>query len=166
MEDSKKLNKHSLKVFDILSSDFPEVLKYSSRFPSDEGDFFLKIEIDAPNKNVENGIYFDTEDNMLTVGFDCFHYHTHFFTESDFRIDLLKTVDVIKNIMCSELFVAKSYRKDEHICSFLLEKEKLNLNKIKNHQWIKSDCNKVQIISWKGDFDSEIILSDNGLEAN
>jgi len=133
MNTETKLNLHSKKVFDILKLELPEILKFSSKHPSDEGDYFLKIEIDAPNEKAEYGIFFDTEDNMFTLGFDCFHCHFYQFAEADFRADLSKTIDMLRKIMSNELFVVKSLKKDVYNGSFLIEKKDLSIDKIKKN---------------------------------
>lgn len=158
MKDQNHLDNHSSEALGFIASDFPEILKYASVQKSDRGDSFLKIEIDSPNKSAEHGIYIDTQDNMFTVGFDCFHCHFFQFAGTDFHSELSRAIHIVSSILENDLFVVKCLKDGKYARSFLIEKDKANRKDIQKRMGAKKDYRTTKIVSWTGEFDSEIVL--------
>jgi len=156
MKQHLGLDQFSERTYDYLSINFPEILEFAIFEKGDSGDNFLRIEKTCPNPNAEYGIYFDSEDQGFTVGFDLFHCHLFRFAGQDFDSELANAVQIIKDILNSELFVLKFVDGDRYLGSQLVEKKELDsLDEIIVEWNLKSNENGI-IVSWDGCFDQEI----------
>ena len=150
------LNQFSERTYDYLSINFPEILEHATSEKSDSGDNFLRIEIKCPNSNAEYGLYFGSDDEEFTVGFDCHHCHFWGFAEQDFDSELANAIRLIKNILNNEVFVLKFVNGDRYLGSRFIEKKELNsLDKIIGEWKLKSN-EQGKIISWYGQFDQDV----------
>jgi len=150
------LNQFSERTYDYLSINFPEILEDAIFEKSDSGNNFLRIEKQCPNPKAEYGLYFDSNDDEFTVGFDCFHCHFYRFAEQDFDSELTNAVRMIKDILNNELFLLKIVNGHRYLGSQFIEKKELDsLDKIIGEWNLKSN-EQGRIVSWDGYFDQEV----------
>lgn len=150
------LNEFSQRTYDYLKIHFLEILENATFEKSDSGDNFLKIEKKCPNPNAEYGIYFGSDDEEFTVGFDCYHCHFCGFEEQDFDSELTNAIQLIKDILNNEVFVLKFVYGDRYLGSQIIEKNELDsLDKIMQ-KWKLKKNEQGKIISWDGQFDQYV----------
>lgn len=150
------LNQFSERTYDFLRIHFPEILDYVTSEKSDSGDIFLKIEKQSPNSNANYGLYFSSDDEEFTVGFDCYHCHFFRFAEQDFDTELENAVRMIKGILNNEVFILKFINGDKYLGSQLIENRELDsLDKIVD-EWNLKNNEQGKIVSWDGQFDQDV----------
>ena len=148
--NSDELNDYSIKVYKYLKKHHKKLLKNISLQPSDFGKNHIFIELITKNENSASNLTFSSEDNELTVGFDCFHSHYDSFSEQNFEYEIKIALENFYKILNEELFV---------VCagggaSTLLTKEEINIIESgKILERFNYDCITYYVTSWSGNHD-------------
>jgi hypothetical protein len=144
-----KLNEHSLTVYNYLSVHYPEILNTATSIKNYYDEYILNIKVHPPNNSVEYGLSLDTDDEEITIGFDCYHCHLFRFSDQDIYEELEYTVETIKGIMNDDLLLLKYIRDDQYVRSHIIENNTDNTFDFDNYDQVK-------FISWSGKFDKVI----------
>ncbi|MBS7230898.1 hypothetical protein KHA90_07660 [Flavobacterium psychroterrae] len=105
MINSNELNDYSNKVYEYLKKNNSKLLENISLQPSDFGKNHIFIELRSKNKNSSSNLYFSSENNELTVGFDGYHCHFDSYSDQDFKEEIKIALDYFYKILSEELFV-------------------------------------------------------------
>jgi hypothetical protein len=148
--NSDELNDYSIKVYNYLKKYHKKLVENITLQKSDFGKNHIFIELITKNENSASNLTFSSENNELTVGFDCFHTHFDSFNEQDFEKKIKIALESFYKILNEELFV---------VCagggaSTLLTREEINI--IESGQILERfnyDCITYYVTSWSGNFD-------------
>ena len=145
-----ELNDYSLKVYKYLKKHHKELLKNIRLEKSNFGKKFILLELKTKNENAAGNLYFETENNELTVGFDSFHSHYDSFAELNFEKELKNALENLYKIFKDKLFVVSAAGE----ASTLLTNEEIEIiesGKILEH--FNYECITYYITSWSGKYD-------------
>ena len=146
----EELNDYSLKVYKYLKRHNKEFLKNISLEKSNFGKKYISIELKPKNENTVANLYFETENNELTVGFGNFHSHYDNFAELNFKKELKKALENFYKLLKDELFVVSA---GGGASTLLTNKEIEILESGKNLEHFNYDCITYYITSWSGKHD-------------
>ena len=145
-----ELNDYSFKVYKYLKKNHKELLRNVSLEKSNFGKNYISIELKTKNQNAASNLYFGTENNELTVGFDSFHSHYDSFAELDFEKEIKNALTNFYNIINEELFVVCA---GGGATTLLTNKE---IEIIKSGEILERfnyDCITYYVTSWTGNHD-------------
>ena len=103
-----ELNEYSQKVYKYLKKHHKELLKNISLEKSNFGKKYISLELKTKNENAVANLYFETENNELTVGFNSFHSHYNSFAELNFEKELKIALENFYKLLKDELFVVSA----------------------------------------------------------
>lgn len=148
--NSDELNEYSIKVYKYLKKYHRKLLKNISLEKSNCGKNYIFIELTSKNENIASNLSFSSENNELTVEFDCFHCHFDSFSELEFEKELKTALEYFYKILNEELFV---------VCagggaSSLLTKEEIKIIESgQKLEYFNNDCMTYYVSSWSGNHD-------------
>jgi hypothetical protein len=148
--NSEELNDYSVKVYKYLKKNHTKLIENSKLQKSDFGKNHIYIELITKNENSASNLIFSSENNELTVGFDCFNSHYDSFSEQNFENEIKIALENFYKILNEELFV---------VCagggaSTLLTKEEINtIESGKILEIFNYDCITYYVTSWSGNND-------------
>ncbi|WP_162127694.1 hypothetical protein [Flavobacterium phycosphaerae] len=145
-----ELNDYSLKVYKYLKKHHKELLKNITLEKSNFGKKYILLELKTKNENAAGNLFFETENNELTVGFDSFHSHYDSFAELNIENELKNALENFHKILKDELFVVSAGGG----ASTLLTKEEIEIIESgKKLEHFNYDCITYYITSWSGKHD-------------
>ncbi|WP_432672156.1 hypothetical protein [Flavobacterium sp. SM2513] len=150
MINSNELNVYSNKVYDYFKKNNSKLLENISLQPSEFGKNHIFIELITKNENSASNLVLSSEDNELTIGFDCYHCHFDKFPEQDFEEEMKIALEYFYKILSEELFVVSAGGG----ASTLLTKEEISI--IESGQILENfnyDCITYYVTSWSGNHD-------------
>ena len=146
----EELNEYSHKVYKYLKKHHKELLKNITLEKSNFGKNYIYVELKTENKNALANLYFETENNELTVGFDGFHSHYDSFAELNFEKELKNALENFYKILKEELFVVSA---GGGASTLLTNKEIEIIESGKILEHFNYDCITYYITSWSGKHD-------------
>lgn len=152
MSVKEKLNSYSLRVFEYLEINHTDLLDKLKIHHCDFGKNYLEINIPKVNINATHGLYFSSEDERLTLGFDNYHCHLHNFYEQKFETEIIRSMNLFTRVLNNELFVLRAGG-----TSLFIEKSEIDTLKTGDYKYGKGyNLKNLQVISWTGKYDLEI----------
>lgn len=148
--NTDELNDYSIKVYKYIKKNHGKLLENIILEKSDFGKNHICIELKTKNENSSSNLYFSSENNELTVGFDSFHSHYDMFSELDFKKEIKSALENFYKILNEELFV---------VCagggaSTLLTTDEINsIESGKILEYFNYDCITYYVTSWSGNHD-------------
>lgn len=151
MINSIQLSDYSNKVYGYLKNDNSELIENISFSHLDSGDNHIIIELKSPNQNIDTNLFFSSQRDMLTVGFDMFHCHYDNFSGQDFDKEIKKALECFYKILKEELFVVNAGGG----ITTLLTSEEINIleagQKLENFNY--DNIKYYSVTSWSGNYD-------------
>jgi len=148
--NSDELNDYSLKVYEYVKKNHNKLIKNIKLHKSDFGKNHICIELITKNENSASNLIFSSEDNQLTLGFDCFHSHYDSFSEQNLEDEIKVALENFYKILNEELFVVSAGGG----ASTLLTKEEINIIESgKILERFNYDCITYYVTSWSGTHD-------------
>ena len=145
-----ELNDYSLKVYKYLKRHHNNLLKHISLEKSNFGKKYISLELKTSNENATGNLYFETENNELTVGFDSFHSHYDSFAKLNFEKELKNALENFFKLLQDELFVVSA---GGGASTLLTNKEIEILESGKILEHFNYDCITYYVTSWSGKHD-------------
>lgn len=150
MIDANDLNEYSKRVYEYFKKNTCDLLERITIAPSDFDRNYIEIELVTKNKNSASNLYFSSEHNQLTVGFDNYHCHFDNFSEMDFEQEIKKAIECFYQILNEEFLVVSA---GGGATTLLTHDEVHKLENGHKLERFDYDCINYYVISWSGKFD-------------
>jgi len=131
-----------------LFCEFPQWRDFTRSEVADDGTQFLVIHVPAPSEaNVEHGLFIDTSNSEVTVGFDCYHSHFDDFIGDGEHFGTKAALEFIKQIISERVAVVSWWAGETWRGSAQLE---AGATPIIPSWTTASDMDRVRVRSWNG----------------
>ncbi len=136
----------SLTTADEIFAAFPEWQAFAREEPADDGSFFLLIQITPPSEsNVEHGLFIDTQNQEVTVGFDYYHSHFDQWIGDGDHFGIEAALEFVRQILNEEVAIVSWWEDETWRGSAQLEAGASP----PQPSW-QTSFNRIRIRSWKG----------------
>ena len=150
-----ELNEYSQNAFNLLKACRPDLVEnITIAHCVNFGGHYFEFEVVSPNPNVKSNLFFSTEGERLTVGFDEFHCHSGSFYGCIFVDELKNAMETINRIRSEELIEAVYFQRGRVIATALLKRNDPNKLELGLSDDLRRRCDKVDFISWSGLYDA------------
>ncbi len=137
-----------------LFTAFPQWRSLARHEKAEDGSSYLVVEVQAPPEaNVKHGLYIDTSNDEVTVGFDCYHSHFDDWTGDGEHFGTRAALEYIKQILSEKVGVISWWLNDEWRGSAQVEAGAPS----EKPKWAtEGTFNRIRVRSWKGSLNADI----------
>jgi hypothetical protein len=144
----------SLAAANEIFDAFPKWRALAREEPADNGNSFLVVEVTPPaSSNVEHGLVIDTDNEEITVGFDCYHCHFDTWVGDGEHFGTQAALEFVKQIISERVSVVSWWHDDKWRGS-----SQLAAGASPEQPSWQSSFNRVRIRSWKGSYNADTVI--------